>query len=303
MIPTFPEFKSLELSDKKEIESFAKRFPPYSDFYFASMWSWDVKNEVKVSKLNGNLVVRFTDYLNGEPLYSFLGEKDINDTIEKLLAFSKEQSIEPKLKLVPEISVIELDRSRFTAVEDKDNFDYVLSIESLKPHDGTLRPLSSRRKLINKLKLLSKTEVIPIDITDPEISKKILSVFSGWESRQGIEARDINILKNALHKTLQSTDIDNTLAFGLYINDKFEGYSINEFLGHEYAIGSFQQANTVTSKASYALLMQEVAVYLDQLGCKYLNLEQDLGIPGLRKWKLSYKPAYYLKKYIVTAIK
>ena len=67
MIPQFPEFKSLELSDKKDIESFTKRFPPYSDFNFVSMWSWDIKEEIRISQLNGNLVVRFTDYLTGKP--------------------------------------------------------------------------------------------------------------------------------------------------------------------------------------------------------------------------------------------
>ena len=302
MIPQFPEFKKLELTDKKDIESFTKRFPPYSDFNFASMWGWDTKGDMLVSQLNNNLVVCFTDYLTGEPFYSFLGDNEINDTAEKLISFSKEQSFPAHLKLIPEVSANGLDRERFIVTEDRNNFDYMLAVESLKPHDGTLRPLSSRRKLINKLKLLSHTAVVPIDIHDSEIAEKILSVFSEWESRQGMNASDILILKNALHKVLQSSEIENTLAFGLLINEKFEGYSINEFLGNEYAIGSFQQASTVTSQASYALLMQEVAVYLDQLGCKYLNLEQDLGIEGLRKWKLSYKPTYYLKKYVVTAV-
>lgn len=85
MIPEFPEFKKLELSDKKDIEQFTSKFPPYSDFNFVSMWSWDIKGEMRVSQLNDNLVVRFTDYLTGEPFYSFLGNNKVNDTAEKLL--------------------------------------------------------------------------------------------------------------------------------------------------------------------------------------------------------------------------
>lgn len=65
MISEFPQFKKLELADKKDIEKFTSKFPPYSDFNFVSMWSWDIRGEMRVSQLNGNLVVRFTDYLTG----------------------------------------------------------------------------------------------------------------------------------------------------------------------------------------------------------------------------------------------
>ena len=73
MIPGFPEFKKLELSNKEEIENFTSKFPPYSDFNFISMWCWDIKGETRISKFNNNLVVRFTDYLKGNPFFSFFG--------------------------------------------------------------------------------------------------------------------------------------------------------------------------------------------------------------------------------------
>lgn len=73
MILKFLEFKKLELLDKKEVEKITSKFPPYSDFNFVSMWSWDVKEELRISKLNNNLVVRFADYFVGNPFFYFLG--------------------------------------------------------------------------------------------------------------------------------------------------------------------------------------------------------------------------------------
>src|SRR6185436_18008967 len=92
-LPEFPNFKSLELSDKGAIEAITKKFPPYSDFNFVSMWAWDIKGEVRVSQLYGNLIVRFTDYLTGEPFYSFLGDSKVNETVRALLELSKRDGL------------------------------------------------------------------------------------------------------------------------------------------------------------------------------------------------------------------
>ena len=73
MLPEFPKFKSIDLTDKKEIEEINKKFPPYSDFNFVSMWCWDIKGEMHISILHDNLVVKFTDYLTGDPFFSFFG--------------------------------------------------------------------------------------------------------------------------------------------------------------------------------------------------------------------------------------
>ena len=93
MIPEFPQFKKLELSDRKDLEKFTSKFPPYSDFNFVSMWAWDTKGEMQISQLNGNLVVQFTDYINGKPFFSFLGDSLVLDTIKTLLDFSKKNFV------------------------------------------------------------------------------------------------------------------------------------------------------------------------------------------------------------------
>ncbi|OGY35168.1 MAG: hypothetical protein A3E36_00640 [Candidatus Andersenbacteria bacterium RIFCSPHIGHO2_12_FULL_45_11b] len=77
MIPKFPEFKPLEMTDREEIIGYTSKFLPYSDFNFTSMWSWDIDGKIMVSELNGNLVVNFSDYVTSEPFYSLIGDNDI----------------------------------------------------------------------------------------------------------------------------------------------------------------------------------------------------------------------------------
>ena len=121
MLPQFPQFKKLELSDKEDVEAITSKFPPYSDFNFVSMWSWDVKGEMRISMLNGNLAVRFNDYLTGHPFYSFLGDNNVSKTVDVLLNFSIEEELKPKLYLVHEYVNFKLDKRKFIAEEDLDN--------------------------------------------------------------------------------------------------------------------------------------------------------------------------------------
>lgn len=300
MIPQFPQFKSLELSDKEEIENFTKKFHPYSDFNFVSMWCWNIGEGIFVSYLNKNLVVRFKDYITGKPFYSFLGDHKINDTAKILLDLSHKENIDCTLKLVPEICAKGLDASSFRIEEDQDNHDYIIPIINLKPHDGRDRKLSSRRKLALKLRQMPDFSVQVIDLHDPQISEEILNVFFKWESQREGDLNEIEHLKDSMQKIFKLNNIKNIICIGTFIKNRLVGYSINEILEDKYAIGHFQQADSECFAGIYAVLMQETGIYLDELGLQYLNLEQDLGIEGLKKWKTSYGSENFLKKYKVT---
>lgn len=301
MLPRFPEFKPLELSDRSDIEKITRKHPPYSDFNFTSLWSWDVEGGIRVSELDGGLAVRFSDYVTGEPFYSFIGAEP-NAAAEKLLALSTAQGIVPRLKLVPEFVASALDPQRFKVEEDRDNFDYVLSVERLLPHDGTKRKLSTRRKLINEFKKRKDFRFALLDVKKPEVQRLMLDVFERWEGEQGVEKGSVEHLKHALERLFKIGQAERILALGVYLNNILVGYSINEVTWNGYVVGHFQQGNVNVFGALYALMMQEVGERVHHLGSRYINIEQDLGIAGLREWKESYRPDSFLKKYVVSPV-
>ncbi|MDD5050238.1 MAG: phosphatidylglycerol lysyltransferase domain-containing protein [Candidatus Pacebacteria bacterium] len=300
MIPEFPKFKKLELSDKADVEAFTHKYPPYSDFNFTSMWSWNIKDEMSISQMNNNFVVRFTDYVTGKPFLSFLGTNKVNETAQALLEFSKSEGLEEQMKLIPEDVIKHLNKEQFKIQEDRDNHDYIFSVEKLKPRASAGRKLSTRRKIVNRLRQLSHYSVTPIDLNDKTVKEKIEKVSLVWEEQRGIAEKDARHLSRAMNRILTMEHSKNTLSLGVFIREQFVGYSINEIVNDEYAMGDFQQADLKSSLGIYAFLMEETGLYLDKIGCKYINLEQDLGIPGLRKWKMSYHHDFFLKKYIVS---
>ena len=178
MIPTFPEFKKLELSDRAEVEKITKRFQPYSDFNFISMWSWDVKKEMGLSVLNDNLVVRFSEYLTGEPFYSFLGTQKVDETAECIINLSVQSGLSPDLSLVPELAVSYFDAKKFSVSEQRDQFDYIFDLRIISELKGA--KFSNKRNLINKITSEGKIRSEKLNLHDPEIRFNIKKLNLEW---------------------------------------------------------------------------------------------------------------------------
>jgi len=301
MIPEFPEFKGLELADKEDVEKFTKKFPPYSDFNFVSMWSWDIKGEMGLSVLNNNLVVRFTDYITGKPFYSFLGDNKVNETVEKLLEYSKEKGLNAQLKLVPEESIKGIDTSKFKVEEDRDNFDYIYDIAALAEFKGS-KYQSHRNSIRQFLKNYENWEVKMVNFSEISIKNSIISLFTQWVKNKG-DSLLVEEYKNeflALNKLLSIDDplVFDLICFALYVDNNLVGFIINGHI-NEYDIIHFEKANTFF-KGCYNFLMQQNSKNLDTLVVEKLNFEQDLGIESLKFTKTKLNPSAFLKKYLVS---
>lgn len=297
MIPNFPEFKKLELSDKKDVEKFTSKFPPYSDFNFVSMWSWDIKGEMLLSVLNDNLVVRFTDYITGKPFYSFLGNNIVNETAEVLLELSKNEGLKVELKLVPEDSVKTIDQEKFKVKEDRDNFDYIFTTDSLSKMEGGRFEIKRKHCRFFKKKFPHTIKIL--DLNNPLTKNEIVNLFNDWVADKKGE-KPTDYYKNefiALSRFLNSSESINFFVVGIYLEKKLIAVSITENTHHAHNLGHFQKARLLSFKGINDHLVHELASLLNKKDITHMNHEQDLGILGLRESKESYIPSHYLKKF------
>ncbi len=303
MIPEFPHFKKLELRDRVDIEAITNKYPPYSDFNFISMWCWDTKGEMRVSQLHGNLVLKLNDYVTDKLFYSFLGNKNTDETAMKIISLSAKENLGQELRLVPEISAVSLDGQGFSKIEDRNNFDYVYNTDSLSVYKNG--EYSTKRNLVNRLlKKYTGIESRIIDLTDKNNEVVILSLSQTWENNKSTKQKSIDFKNEeiAIRRLFALDQMDSLFCVGVYLENKLVAFSINETLSSEYGLSHFAKADDL-SAGLYAYLMRETAKEMVARGKVLLDYEQDLGIPELRYSKISFRPKEYLKKYLITPTK
>jgi hypothetical protein len=91
--------------------------------------------------------------------------------------------------------------------------------------------------------------------------------------------------------------LKNVLGGGLEIEGNMVAFTIAEPLDTENIVIHFEKA-CPQYKGSYQAINQ-LFLKNSAAAYTYVNREQDLGDPGLRKAKKSYNPCGYLQKYIV----
>ena len=297
MIPAFPKFERLLFEHKPHIEKHISKHPPYSDFNFTSLFSWGGE-ETYLSELNGNLVIKFRDYITNEPFYTFIGLNKVNETIKTLLEESIKNNMHPKLKLIPEVALKANPEilEQFDVQEDRDNFDYIYLLEEAKEFIGN--KYRAKRNFINRFKKLYQSSHRVIDLKNPKIQQEMLDLFSSWQRLKSRSDKDVDNELLAIKKILEFSKDLKLFCIGLYIDNKMVAFSINEVLSDGYAMNLFEKADT-TYQGIFPYLRQITSIYLLELGSKFLSHEQDLGVEGLRKSKMSYNPNFFLKKYTV----
>ena len=299
-IPVFPKFKKLELNDQEAVESFIKNHPPYSDYNFVSLWSYNTQEKIEVSNLNANLVIKFQDYLSDEFFLSFIGHKKLTQTIDSLLESAKKQKVLAVLKLVPEHNILDDKevKSKYLIEEDMDNFDYILSVDDLVDMKGN--KFRGRRNFVNRFKKLYPDHGIKkLDLNHISFKKEIENLFFLWEKQTGKSRRDTENELKALQRLLKSSHKFNLHAIGIYITHQLIAFSIEEIVHDNHGIIHFEKANAAYT-GIYQYLKHLTARHFKEMGVKFINYEQDLGLEGLRRAKRSYNPVHFLKKYIIS---
>lgn len=297
MIPVFPNFKKLELTDKKEVEKITSKFPPYSDFNFVSLWTWDVKNQVFISILNENLVVLFTDYITGERFCSFLGNNKVKETIKDLLEFSKNKNFKPVLKLVPDEVINTEMRYSFNVTADPDSYDYIYAVSHLSNMHNW--PQHSSGKNVRSYSRNFPNYVIKHCSVGKAKKDEYIKIFKKWAENKEVKNYSKLNEYQALERFFELKQ-ENTRIVSVYVDNILMGFNIYEIVSSDYAISHFAKVNIKHHRAIGDILNWEEAKILNNLGIKYFNWEQDLGILNLRKSKEKYKSDFLLKKVTIS---
>lgn len=299
MVKSTLEFKKLDLRDRDILERYTKKFPPYNDFDFVSLWAYNIDGNNAAFTLHENLVIKIQDFVTGNFFYSFLGTNKVKETVETLIEKSKKDELGGVLRLVPESNIKASDKldEYFTIEEDPDSFDYIFSIDEVVALKGNR--FKKKKNLIHTFnKLYPDHTVYSLNFNKKKTKADMEYLFHYWEYQKGKNYTKKNIESIAFEKFLDFAGMNSIIGLGIECDNKLIGFITYHLVHSNYAIISFQKGD-VSYKGIYEYLLHKTALHLKELGMLYINHEQDLGIPGLKKAKMLWRPVHFLKKYTI----
>lgn len=135
------------------------------------------------------------------------------------------------------------------------------------------------------------TEADLPDIEEFERAWLAAREFDG--SAEASAARESAIVKGWLAAALKGELVCDILR----VDGKMAGIAIGEISPTGTGIEMYEKADTAY-EGVYSYLAHEFAAR-NFAGCEYINRQEDMGLEGLRKSKLSYYPAFLLEKFVL----
>lgn len=264
-----------------------------SDYTFANIWGWTDYYGLELTCSDDLVWIRQTkpELIHWAPL----GDWESVDW-EKCELLNTSGT---KFTRIPEKLAMHLQNifgDKLILEENRDHFDYVYSIEEL---------IELRGKKFHKKKNLLRQFIKSYDFEYREITpdcvEEVLEMQFDWYRWQEENNNSAALVaeNEAISKVLKEIDTITHLTGGtLRIDGRLVAYTIAEPLGEDTIVIHFEKGNTYF-KGIYQAINQ---MFLEKSanGRKFVNREQDLGEPGLRKAKLSYNQIDFMKKYEIT---
>jgi hypothetical protein len=176
--------------------------------------------------------------------------------------------------------------------EDRGNWDYIYACEDLIELKGNR--YHKKKNLLNQFRKKYDYTYVPLK---SELVELAIGMQTDWCTWRDCESSDILSAENrAIYKILEKwDDLDDTIGGAIMVDDRMVAYTVAEHLTADTVLIHFEKGDTVF-KGVYQAMNQ---MFLEKSAgdFAFVNREQDLNDEGLRKAKLSYLPAYFLKKY------
>lgn len=299
MLQTILKVSEISIDDKGLFDEYFKITNlQISEINFTNFFMWRDYYKIRYSIVNDFLCIIAT--MENKPFCFFpIGDynnfEDLKNAIFIIRDYFLQMGWEFVLSRVSaqQIFILEDLDIKFVANEDRDNFDYIYSVEKLSTLSG--KKLDGKRNHINRFKKLYTFEYE--EISDSNISDCKEIVDKWCEQRNYLEHTSLISERKA---NLDLLDNFNTLGVKgaiIKVNGKTEAFTIGEKLNVDTVVIHIEKANAEIN-GLYPLINQQFLVN-QWSDIEYVNREQDLGIEGLRKAKLSYRPIRLVEKFTV----
>ncbi len=294
-------FKTLTADDYELIFPFFKLRPTYtceSHFLYHVIWKDFYSSRYSITD-NGLL---WLQNIAGQTaaLLPTTSKENLNAAFLQLQEyFTNTLNEKLKMYLVDEdaLEVLNLDRSKYDIIEDRDSFDYIYDGDKLR--DLTGRKYSKKRNHINAFTRDYQGR-FQYERLDKNNTNEILEFTHKWAIQKNSEDpyNRIESEETGIKNILTSYTIYNTTMAGIYIDDKLEAFTVGSYdPSLELAAIHIEKANPEI-RGLYPYINQQFLIH-DFPEARYINREDDMGIASLRRAKESYYPISLAKKYII----
>lgn len=293
--PVFPEFKPIELDDQDFIRDILWKYQPQiSELTFTNFFIWRSHYGIQWSSYVDWLIILCSTDHDGVFALPPIGPPSRIDIVKKLLLWLKEEKKdkEPRIERADKILISEIQGATDFLIEPtREHFDYVYKSEDLIHLAG--RKYHSKRNHIYQLERKYAFTYAPLN---RDLVTSCLALAENWCEWHRCE-EDMNLLDEweAVRQALNQF-VELKIEGGvIQIENKVEAFALGELLNKQTGVVHIEKANPEIPSL-YTLINQKFCENLWR-SFPYVNREQDLGEPGLRKAKESYYPDHLEEKF------
>lgn len=290
-------FHRVGLADRDQILAYLEDNPYCNcDYSFGNLYNWGFLYLTSVAFHKDMMLIRFRSWETGSQAYLMpIGKGNLVEVLKDMEHTSKVEG-HPLILMAVQDSAIELlEQTHPTSIKifsNRDNADYLYDREKLETLSG--KKLQSKRNHINRFK-----RQYPDYIYEPlsdENTNECIALENRWyadtETTPGMSDE-----REMVMRALKEWKEIGLQGGCIRVDGKVVAFTMGMPISHACFGVHIEKADT-DYDGSFTIINQEFVSRLPEQYVR-INREEDLGLEGLRKAKLSYQPMKILEKHKV----
>lgn len=286
------QFNPVGLEDRDVINSYlSAQYNMGCEMAFGSLYIWRKAYNMQYAVIEDCLVIMSKDGNNPAGLRFPVGNGDRLRAAEIACDYMESLGEPPQFYGVtkPEVDFILKNTDSFDVTPMSVYSDYVYETESLITLSG--KKLHSKKNRFNKFLKTYKYSYCPITEADKD------DVLNAYGSFGEITDKYLEAEYNSIGDVIENLSALDMTGAMIKVDGNIVAFSLGERLNADTAVIHVEKADT-SYDGAYAAINQMFAQNAWS-NYKYINREDDCGIEGLKKAKLSYRPAFMVEKFKV----
>ncbi len=292
------EFREITMEDRPWITECLRQSDYRGcEYSFANNLAWRRLHNTKIARYRGFYLCCAFDTEDGVPSFTYpAGVGDDLDILAQMRSFSASLGKPLKIWDVSPERLRWLEQEfpdELTVEENRDNWDYLYRSEDLSTLAG--RKYHQKRNFLHRFAQYGAEYTA---LTEQDFDDCIAFAADRYNERLEGDASGISE-QFAIDTYFRDFDTLQLQGGVWRAAGKLIAFAIGEPICSDTFCVHIEKADTAYQGAFHAI-NQAFSAGIAEQGYRYINREEDLGIPGLRKAKESYRPVMMQEKYCVT---